>query len=301
VDEEQRAAEAGLLPAEDNGVLGMSAKYSSMLCKTALSLSRLPGLQYSLNPYVGCEHGCLYCYAPSVLKNKELAENWGKTVQAKKNIAEVLAKEVKTKPKGVVGVSTVCDPYQHLEAELELTRKCIKILAEHGFHVSIQTKSGLVLRDVDIIVPEKFDVGVTITTMDRHLASIFEPGAPPPDARAHVLEELSSRGVETWLFFGPIIPGMNDDEGAIKEVVEVASETKSRLIYDKLNMKEWVMKQLEPALELLKDPEMEEQLRGEIWENPEIWARVSSRVEEICRNSGVRCEAAFSGWPSRAF
>jgi DNA repair photolyase len=236
---------------------------------------------------------------PSVLKNQKLAENWGKTVQAKQNIAEVLAKEVKTNPKGTVGVSTVCDPYQHLELKLRLTHDCIKILAEHDFHVSIQTKSGLVLRDADLIVPEKFDVGVTITTMDRRLASILEPGAPPPDARARALEEFYSRGVETWLFFGPVIPGVNDDGGTIKEVVNVASETKSRLIYDKLNVKGWVMKQLEPAAALLDGLELE-QLHGEMLRDSEIWRGTSSKIEEICGNSGVKCEAAFPSEPGGA-
>jgi len=275
----------------------MSAGYSSITCRTALSPSKLPGLQYSLNPYVGCEHGCLYCYVPSVLKNQKLAENWGKTVQAKQNIAKVLAKEVKTKPRGTVGVSTVCDPYQHLEAKLELTRKCIKILAEHGFHVSIQTKSGLVLRDADLIVPEKFDVGVTITTIDRRLASIFEPGAPPPDARAHVLEEFYSRGVETWLFFGPIIPSVNNDVETIKEVVNVASETKSKLLYDKLNVNGWVMKQLDPAIALLNDPELDASVVMR-W-NDESWGQTSSKVEEICRSFGVKCEPAFQRWHNK--
>jgi len=272
----------------------MSAEYSSITCKTALSQSRLPGLDYSLNPYRGCEHGCLYCYVPSVLNDKKMAENWGKTVQAKQNIAEVLAKEVKKKPKGTVGVSTVCDPYQHLELKLELARKCIKILAEHGFHVSIQTKSGLVLRDADLIVPEKFDVGVTITTMDRHLASIFEPGAPPPEARAHVLKDFCARGVDTWLFFGPVVPGVNDDEKTIKEVVNVASETKSKLIYDKLNVRAWVMKQLEPAVSLLEGPEIGGHLHGGLWADPEIWREIGSKIEKICGDSRVRCEAAFS-------
>ncbi len=275
----------------------MSAEYSYITCKTALSPSRLPGLKYSLNPYLGCAHGCVYCYSPSVLGDRQLAMNWGKIVRPKQNIVEVLKHEVDHKPKGVVGVSTVTDPYQPLEAKLELTRKCIEVLAQHGFPVSIQTKSKLVLRDADLIIPEKFDVGVTITTMDRGLASRLEPGAAPPDARAQVLEEFSSRGVETWLFLGPIIPGLNDSEESLRQVIKVAARTRSKVIYDRLNLKRWVMDRLVPVL-AQERPDLPERLQGFVQEGSETWRQISSKVEAVCGELGVKCEAAFLSWPS---
>lgn len=270
----------------------MSVEYSSISCQTALSPSKLPGLMYSLNPYIGCEHGCVYCYSPSVLRNKQFSDKWGEFVRAKRNIDEVLAREVKRKPKGTVGVSTVTDPYQPLEAKLKLTRKCIELLAEHRFPVSIQTKSKLVLRDSDLIVPEKFDVGVTITTMDRRLAGVFEPVASPPEARAKVLEEFSSLGVETWLFLGPIIPMLNDSEESLRQVIEVAAQTKSRIIYDRLNLRPWVMGRLRPVLEEEKQG-LAEQLSNLIRDESDSWHRICSVVEGICSEIGVKCEAAF--------
>ncbi len=273
----------------------MSVEYSNMNCKTALSPSKLPGLRYSLNPYLGCEHGCVYCYSPSTLRDEWMGSNWGKFVRAKENIVEVLAREVKRKPKGTVGVSTICDPYQSLEAKLELTRKCIELLSRHGFPVSIQTKSSLVLRDVDLIVPKKFDVGVTITTMDRELAGKIEPRASPPETRAQALEEFSSRGVETWLFLGPIIPQLNNGEDSLKHVIEVAHRTRSKLIYDKLNLKRWVLDRLAPVFE--ERPELARRLPDLIREQSESWRKVCSRVESICRELGVGCEPAFRAHP----
>ncbi len=274
----------------------MSIEYSTINCKTALSPSKLPGLRYSLNPYLGCEHGCRYCYSPSTLRDEWMGLNWGRFVRIKQNIVEVLAREVKRKPKGTVGVSTVCDPYQPLEAKLELTRKCIELLSRRGFPVSIQTKSSLVLRDVDLIVPEKFDVGVTITTMDRKLAGKFEPRASLPDARAQVLEEFSSRGVETWLFLGPIIPEINDSENGLRQVIEVAHRTRSKLVYDRFNMKRWVLNRLAPVLEEER-PRLVERLPDLIREQSESWRRTCSMVESICRELGVRCEPAFRTHP----
>jgi DNA repair photolyase len=270
----------------------MNAKYSSMKCKTALSPSRLPGLKYSLNPYLGCEHGCAYCYSPSTFRDEWMGLNWGKFVRAKNNIVEVLEHEVTRKPKGTAGVSTVTDPYQPLEAKLELTRKCIEILSEHDFPVSIQTKSSLVLRDADLISPEKFDVGVTITTMDRGLASKIEPRASPPDARVQVLDEFSSRGVKTWIFLGPIIPEVNDGEDSLGRIIEIAGRTKSRLMYDKLNLKRWVLDRAAPLIEQ-EIPGLAERLPALLSMNSEWWRKTYSAVESICKELGVQYEPAF--------
>ena len=269
----------------------MNVEYSSIKCKSALSSSKLPGLSYSLNPYLGCEHGCVYCYSPSTLRDEWIAMNWGKFVRAKQNIAEVLAKELRKKPRGTVGVSTICDPYQPLEAKLELTRKCIELLSQGGFDVCIQTKSNLVLRDEDVIKPGGFEVGVTITTMNTELAGALEPHASPPDARAQVLEEFSARGVETWLFLGPIIPEIEDSEENIRRVVEVAKRTNSRLIYDRLNLRRWVLDRLTPVIEK-KRPGLTKRLPS-FSRDSENWRRVCSKVESVCSELGVRCEPAF--------
>jgi len=261
-------------------------------CKTALSLSKLPGLKYSLNPYVGCEHGCVYCYSPSVLRNPQFASNWGNFVKVKQNLPEVLALELKRKPRGVVGVSTITDPYQPVESNLGLTRKCLELLSKHRFPVSVQTKSALVLRDVDLIKPKGFDVGVTIPTMDRDLAEKIEPKASPPDARANVLEEFASRGVETWLFFGPIIPELNDSVENIRRVVEVAKKTGSRLIYDKLNLKRWVLERIAPVVNLER-PGLSERVPAQISQSGKHWPKISEQVKSTCKEFGVRCEPAF--------
>ena len=266
--------------------------YSSMNCKTALSLSKLPGLKYSLNPYMGCEHGCIYCYSRAIFRNREIAMNWGKFVNAKQNIVEILAHEIKSKPRGVVGVSTVTDPYQPMESKMQLTRKCLEILANNNFTTSIQTKSILVLRDIDIMKPKKFDIGVTITTMDRDLARKLEPISSPPDARAHVLEELAPRGFETWIFLGPIIPEINDSKESITQIIEVAKKTKSKLIYDRLNLKQWVLESMKPFLEEEKLG-LAQRLPVVLGAKSDYWHKISSMVEALCKERSVLCEPAF--------
>ena len=266
--------------------------YTAKNCRTALSRSRLPGLDYALNPYFGCEHGCLYCYSPAVLGLKETHMKWGSFVEAKINIPEVLAREARHRRRGIVGVSTVTDPYQPIERQYELTRRCLIILKETGFKASIQTKSDLVTRDLDVILDGKFDVGITITTLDRSLAQTLEPKAPPPDRRIEALRELSSHGVETWIFLGPIIPGLTDDKENLSGILEVARETNSKLYYDKLNLREGVLDRLAP-LGILSREDYPGGLLEKLKPSSTYWARLSRFIEEEARPHGVHVEPAF--------
>lgn len=267
-------------------------EYSQVLCRTALSPSRLPGLRYSLNPYTGCEHGCIYCYSRSVFRDRQLAQDWGKFVRIKNNVSEVLEGELKHKPKGTIGLSTVTDPYQPLESKTKLTRKCLEILSAHDFPVSIQTKSDLILRDVDLIKPGKCDVGVTITTMDRELARKIEPRASSPDARAKVLEEFASRGVQTWIFLGPIIPEINDSKQSLEQVIEVAERTGSKILYDRLNLRPGVLESAKPFIERER-PGLAERLPALLNSKSDWWRETSSMVKNLCSRHSVRCEPAF--------
>jgi DNA repair photolyase len=217
---------------------------------------------------------------------------WGSFVEAKQNIAEVLLREIRRKSKGVIGVSTVTDPYQPLEAQLKLTKKCLEILSANKCPTSIQTKSSLVLRDIDIITPQYFDVGVTITTMDEHLAEKLEPKASKPYERARVLGEFNARGVKTWVFFGPIIPGVNDSNEEVRQIVGVAKRTESKLLFDKLNLRDWVLESLNPFLEKMA-PTVIEKLPELLAPRSDYWRKTSFTIRSLCRELGVLCEPAF--------
>jgi len=269
----------------------LGIKYSHAACRRALFKSGLPGLDYSLNPYFGCEHGCLYCYSPSVFGNEWVARNWGKFSIAKLNIDRVLEGELRSGRRGIVGVGTVTDPYQPYEAKLELRRRCVEVLLRGGAHASIQTKSDLVLRDLDLAIPGLLDLGVTITTMDGWLAKRLEPGAPGPDARAKALQEFSDKGIETWVFFGPVIPTLNDGEDDIREIAKIAKLTGSEVLYDKLNVKPFVLDRLAPLLyDLGADPGRIEALSERSKPYREA---LFKRIDSICGELGVRARPAF--------
>jgi len=245
--------------------------------RSALSRSGLPDIDYALNPYAGCAHGCIYCYARLYTRPRDAAENWGSMVYVKRNLIEVLRREVKRFRRGVVGVGTITDPYQPIEVREVLTRRAIELLLENGFAVSIQTKSPLILRDLDILRshPGRVDVGFTITSLDPEKARFIEPRAPDPRSRAAALKRIADACVETWIFLGPVIPGINSSMDEVVRIVELAAETGSKLLVDKLHVKRFMWGgPLEAyARRALRYP----------------WRRFFEDVLRLCRDYGVRC------------
>jgi DNA repair photolyase len=215
---------------------------------TAISRSSLPGLDYTFNPYVGCIHGCIYCYARCFTRDREVVENWGKAVKLKARVLELLENQITKIKRGIVGISTITDPYQPIEKRAEVSRKAIQILVGRKFYISIQTKSDLVLRDIDIIRGRDSDVGVTITTFDTDLAKKLEPGASLPEARASVIESFSEKGIKTWIFYGPIIPKLNDDLETVLKIAKLAKKTESEVIIDRLRLRPRVIRSLKDGL-----------------------------------------------------
>jgi DNA repair photolyase len=170
-------------------------------------LSRSKVFDYVVNPYVGCQHGCTYCYARFMKRFTGHKEPWGEFVDVKINAPDLLRQEISKKPMGRVWVSGVCDPYQPLERRYELTRKCLEILLKHGWPLTIQTKSPLVLRDVELFKGRKeIEVGLSVTTGDEGVRQLFEPNAPSIKERIQALDELHLTGVRTFAMVAPMLP-----------------------------------------------------------------------------------------------
>jgi DNA repair photolyase len=136
-------------------------------------------------------------------------EPWGQVVDAKVNAPALLLQEINKKPPGRVWISGVCDSYQPLESSYELTRKCLEILIRHGWPVTIQTKSPLVLRDIDLFRrSDKIEVGLSVASADDEMRKLFEPGAPSVRERIKALEELHLAGIKTYAMIAPMLPGV---------------------------------------------------------------------------------------------
>ena len=204
--------------------------------KSIISHNDSPDVSFdsSINPYRGCEHGCIYCYArPShCYLGHSAGLDFETKLYAKPNAAALLEREFKKpgyKPETIaIGGNT--DPYQPIERERRITRSILEVMAETNHPVGIITKSALVVRDIDILGPmaEKnlARVAVSITTLDRHVARAMEPRAATPTKRLEAVRRLSEAGIPVTVMVAPIIPGLTDHE--IEPILEAAREAGAR-------------------------------------------------------------------------
>ncbi len=246
-------------------------KIREIKAKSVLSKSQV--YDYALNPYVGCAHVCVYCYAKFMKRFTGHTESWGDFVDVKINAPELLAREVKKKKVGRVWISGVCDPYQPLENRYMITKQCLSILAENGWPFTIQTKSPLVLRDIEILKrASDAEVGFTITTADEKIQKIFEPGAPPVNKRIEALAELHSAGIRTFAMIAPILPGADGLVSELKGKVD-------NVLIDRLNYHyaDW----------LYKEHGMQ-QAMGE-----SFFSRMGKELMKGFKKEGIACQILF--------
>ncbi len=265
-----------------------------ILCKSMLSRSRIPAMDYAVNPYRGCEHKCVYCYARFMKRFTGHQEEWGEFVDVKINAPQVLARELSKKAKGLVYLSSVTDPYQPLEKKYELTRKCLQKLLAHSFPITIQTKSSLVLRDIDMLAkfPE-CDVGFTITSVNDEVRKKYEQRSSPVEERLTALEELHDRKIMTYAFLGPMLPHITDNDESLRTMIQNLARVKvDYVMVDRLNMRWGVWPSV---ISFLKQhyPELIPEYKNVFWSRNDYFKKVKLKILKLCDEYGVRCEFCF--------
>jgi len=220
----------------DEPVLPLTTTLTEDTTRTIIARNRSPDVPFdrSINPYRGCEHGCIYCFARPTHAYLGLSPglDFESRLFYKPRGAELLAKELsapsyKCEP---MAMGTNTDPYQPIEKEHEVTRRILEVLRDFNHPVSIVTKGALVQRDVDILGPmaakRQAKVAVSITTLDRALARRMEPRAATPERRLETIRVLADAGIPVGVMAAPMIPGLNDHElESILEASKAAGAT----------------------------------------------------------------------------
>jgi len=189
-----------------------------------------------MNIYRGCTHGCIYCDSRSACYQFTHAFE---DIEVKQNAPELLDKALRSKRKKcMIGTGAMSDPYMHCEKELGLTRRCLEIIRDRGFGVAVQTKSDLVLRDLDLFKEinrkAKAVVQMTLTTYDDDLCGIIEPNVCNTKRRLEVLNILKEEGIPSMVWLSPLLPFINDNEENIRAILDgcVRAGVKGILLFD---------------------------------------------------------------------
>jgi DNA repair photolyase len=204
--------------------------------RTIIARNQSPDISFdrSINPYRGCEHGCIYCFArpTHAYLGMSPGADFESRLFAKPNAAALLAKELSAPGyvPNVIAIGTNTDPYQPIEKKMRIMRSVLEVLRDFRHPVGIVTKSPLVLRDADILAEMAAEglakVALSITTLDRKLARQMEPRAGTPQRRLQAIKGLSEAGIPTAVMFAPVIPALND--GEMESVLAAATEAGAR-------------------------------------------------------------------------
>jgi len=215
------------------------ATYELIECKSALNKVQNMGFGWSLNPYRGCVHACMYCYARANHLHLGLnaAEDFETRLFVKANFVDVLRREL-ARPgwkREEVAIGTATDPYQPIEGKYQLTKGAVTALADFATPAHIVTKSPLVIRDIDELrrLDEQAGVRVclTITTLDEAIWRVMEPGTAPPKQRIRALSMLATAGVPCGIFFAPVLPRLTDSEEAMRSLMQTAKDAGASFVW----------------------------------------------------------------------
>ena len=224
--------------------------------KNIIVKSKLPDADYVVNPYTGCEFGCIYCYASFMGRfvNKSI-DNWGNYVYVKTNAVELFDKEIDKVPDKdtTILLSSVTDPYQGIESKYRLTRGILEIATRkrYGGQIGILTKSSMVTRDIDVLkkIPN-VDVGMTITTTDDELSRFLELRATATSMRIKTLGELNKAGLRTYAFVGPLLPHFRYKPELLDKLFASLVEAGVGQVYiEHINLSPYIKKRMFESLE----------------------------------------------------
>ncbi|MEM8649561.1 MAG: PA0069 family radical SAM protein [Pseudomonadota bacterium] len=276
--------------------------------KTVIAKNDSPDIHFdrSINPYRGCEHGCIYCFARPSHSYMGLSSglDFETTLFAKPDAARLLRQELSKKnykPR-MLAIGTNTDPYQPIEKQWRITREILEVLEETNHPVGIVTKSALVTRDIDILsrMASKglAKVAISITSLDRRLARAMEPRAATPGLRLKAVRELSAAGIPTSVMVAPVIPALNDHEmERILDSAKAAGAQEAGFILLRLPrevsplFRDWLLQhypdRYRHVMNLLRamrggkdyDAEFGKRLRGD---GPYVW-QIGRRFEIACR------------------
>jgi DNA repair photolyase len=229
-------------------------EYFELKVKSALNRVQHMSFNWSLNPYQGCVHSCVYCFARAHAKlgDRDPGSGFSSRIGVKVNVADLLRQELARSSwkRETVAFGTATDPYQPIEGRCRLSRRCLEALRDYRTPVGLITKGTMIIRDVDVLVElskrAKTTVTFSVPTVDEEVWARTEPGTPPPRKRLKIMKALVEAGIEAGVGMAPILPGLSDSPAQLEAAVAAAAEAGacyvwSNIVYLKPGTKEHFM------------------------------------------------------------
>ena len=262
-------------------------KVSSVEAKSIITKSNIPGADFVINPYIGCQHACLYCYAEFMKRfTGHGGDTWGEFLDVKRFGLDKIKPE-KYEGKTIL-LSSVTDPYTPLEVKYENTRRVLERLIGTKANIEILTKSKLVGRDIDLFQQfEHIQVAVSLNTLDDELASIMEPRASKPLDRLKALQRIADHGISTYVFISPIFPRITD----WKLIIETARPITREFHFENLNFRGHNVPRI---MSMIAEhyPDLSEYYNS-VRKDPTVWDGIEEEIVEHCERLNLECKIDF--------
>lgn len=264
-------------------------KIKKIIAKSIITKSGLPDSDFVINPYIGCMHGCIYCYARFMKRFTDHHEPWGKFLDVKTNAAELIPKKTAKYENRSITISSVTDPYQPVERKYKLMRGILTNLISLQPDLCIMTKSELILRDIDLLKRfRRCIAGVSLSLKDDSIRKEVEPLASSIERRIHALKELKKAEIRTFLFISPIFPGLTNWMQTILETKDFVDE----FWFENLNVRATNWGNIKSWLENYH-PDLLKEYEEIYFRKNYYWIDVEKKMESFCKKNRLNFSIYF--------
>lgn len=257
--------------------------------KSIIVKTGLPEGDFVINPYIGCMHGCKFCYARFMKRFTGHTELWGDFVDVKINAPDLVPKDTDKYKGKWITIGSVTDPYQALERKYRITRQILEKLIPLKPKLDIMTRSDLVLRDIDLL--KKFEhciVALSLSTLDEKMRKQLEPLAPSVDRRVETLKKLHEDGIKTALFISPIFPKLTN----WRELINKTKNFVDEYWFENLNVYPSIKENVYGFLRK-NNPKLLDEYKKIYAKNSDYWGKEGKVIERFCQENKLDCRIYF--------
>jgi len=264
-------------------------KIKEIKAKSIITKSGLPDSDFVINPYVGCMHGCIYCYARFMKRFTNHHEPWGEFLDIKVNAPDLIPTETNKYKNKSITISSVTDPYQPMERKYELMRGILKNLVPLQPNLCIMTKSDLIVRDIDLLKKfKKCIAGVSLSLSDDEIRKEVEPLASSVDKRINAVKQLKEAGIRTFIFISPIFVELTDWKGIINKAKGFVDE----FWFENLNVRATNWPDIKRWLRA-NHPDLLKRYEEVYFNKSDYWNKIEQEIKSFCNKNKLNFSIYF--------